>query len=87
MKKDITGIIIAALIILGFTAGGFGKNQPVSSMPALSIEKTLSSNANPNIVVLDAKSTQDDSIFSLYTIISLGFGVIGIATFRGNILA
>lgn len=86
MKKIIAGIIIAAFIILGFTIGGFGKNQPVSSMPTLSIEKTLTSNANPNIVVRDVKSTQDDPIFSLYTIISLGLSVIGIATFRRNII-
>lgn len=87
MKKIIAGIIIAALIILGFTIGGFGKNEPVSSTPTLSIEKTLAPNANPNMVVLDEKSTQGDPIFSLYTIISLGLGVIGIATFRSNIIA
>ena len=87
MKKIIAGIIIAALIILGLTIGGFGKNQSASSMQTLSIEKTLAPNANLNMVVLDEKSTQGDPIFSLYTIISLVFGVIGIATFRRNTVA
>ena len=82
MKK-----IIAALIILGFAIGGFGKNQPVSSMPTLNIEKTRTSNPNPNIVAIDEKSIQGNPIFSLYTIISLGLGAIGIATFRRNIIA
>ena len=87
MKKIIGQITIAAFIIFVSAIGGLGQNQPASSMATLSIEKALTTDANSNTVALSGKSTQDDGIFSWYTIISLGLGVIGIAIFRRNTFA